>query len=183
MQVNWRGAQKIQAGENKSKDPYCQGSAGNVVQLPRLQRKNKAWVGRVAFELRTLDLMTKSQGSAIMSELITKWQRLTSRVEPLWTLIGAPVIQEFIFRLVPYKLYLSYGGFYMFGILSSVFFASIHWYFGKWFVVYSFAGGLVLWFVIVNYGFLLAVILHALANLVLLSLGILRKVKDRSTVD
>lgn len=64
-----------------------------------------------------------------------------------------------------------------------MFFASIHWYFGKWFVVYSFAGGLVLWFVIVNYGFLLAVILHALANLVLLSLGILRKVKDRSTVD
>ncbi|MBI4034020.1 MAG: CPBP family intramembrane metalloprotease [Candidatus Brennerbacteria bacterium] len=109
--------------------------------------------------------------------MIKKWQNITGRIEPWWTLVGAPVAQEFVFRFVPYQIYVLYGGFYAVGIISSLLFAAIHWYFGKWFVLYTFVGGLVAWFVMVSYGFLWAVILHVVANAVLLRLGILQKVK------
>ncbi len=106
-------------------------------------------------------------------KIIEKWQEITSKIEPWWTLIGAPVTQEFIFRFLPFQLYLVYGGFYKIGILSSLLFAAIHWYFNKWFVLYSFAWGLILWMIMVNYGFTAVVVLHGLLNVLHLWLGIL----------
>ncbi|KKU93884.1 MAG: hypothetical protein UY26_C0003G0032 [Candidatus Jorgensenbacteria bacterium GW2011_GWA1_48_13] len=112
--------------------------------------------------------------------MIKKWQNITSKIEPWWTLVGAPVIQEFIFRFVPYQIYVAYGGFYTVGIVSSILFAAIHWYFGRWFVLYALVGGFIAWFVMVSYGLLWAVILHVVANVVLLRLGVLQKVKEKS---
>jgi len=111
--------------------------------------------------------------------MITKWQNITAKIEPWWTLVGAPVVQEFIFRFAPYQLYLIYGGFYIVGIVSSILFAAIHWYFGRWFVLYTLIGGTFLWIVMVQYGFLWVVILHSVANIILLKLGILQKVKSK----
>ncbi|MDO8560661.1 MAG: CPBP family intramembrane metalloprotease [bacterium] len=106
-------------------------------------------------------------------KIIEKWQGVTVKIEPWWTLIGAPVIQEFIFRFLPFQLYLVYGRFYEIGILSSLLFVTIHWYFNKWFVLYSFLWGLILWVVMANYGFMAVVVLHGLLNVIHLWLGIL----------
>lgn len=115
-----------------------------------------------------------------VTSIVKKFQSVTAKVEPGWTLIGAPVTQEFVFRFIPYQLYLIYGRFYVIGIMSSFLFAVIHWYLGKWFTLYTFAGGMVAWFVMVNYGFVWAVILHVAANAVLLRLGLLQKLKEKS---
>lgn len=115
-----------------------------------------------------------------MDQTIKKWRSLTSRIEPWWTLVGAPVIQEFIFRFIPYRFYIVYSGFYVVGIASSILFAAIHWYFGRWFVLYAFVGGMIAWLVMVNYGFLWAVIFHSATNIVLLKFGILQKLKEKS---
>ncbi|MFY9461643.1 MAG: CPBP family intramembrane glutamic endopeptidase [Candidatus Sungiibacteriota bacterium] len=113
-----------------------------------------------------------------MRNIVERWQSVTARTEPWWTLIGAPVMQEFIFRLLPYQLHLAYGRFYEIGIASALLFAAIHWYFGRWFVLYAFVWGLILWFVIVNYGFLWVVIIHSFVNVIHLRSGILpRKLK------
>ena len=101
------------------------------------------------------------------------WQSLTVRIEPWWTLVGAPIIQESVFRYLPYQLYFSYGGYNEIGIASSLLFAAIHWYFGKWFVLYAFVWGLVLWIVMVNYGLVATMVLHVLLNFVHWRLGIL----------
>lgn len=108
-----------------------------------------------------------------------QWQRITNKIEPSWTLIGAPIVQEFIFRFIPYQVFLVYGEFYIIGVTSSILFAAIHWYFGRWFVLYAFTGGLVAWFVMVNYGLLWAIIFHSAANIVLLRLGILQRFKEK----
>lgn len=117
-----------------------------------------------------------------MYNIVEKWQRNTSRIEPWWTLVGAPIIQEFIFRFVPYQIYLSYGEFYVIGVASALLFAVIHWYFGKWFVLYSLVWGLILWVIIVNYGFLWTVIVHSAINILHWKLGILpRKSRTKYT--
>ena len=119
----------------------------------------------------------------MVNKLIKKWQNITGKIEPWWTLAGAPVMQEFIFRFVPYQIYIVYGGFYAVGITSSVLFAAIHWYFGRWFMSYTLIGGAVLWLVMVNYGFLWVIILHIIANVLILKLGILQKFKEKSLQD
>jgi|SRR3989344_7948275 len=112
-----------------------------------------------------------------MKKMIKKWQSFIDILEPWWTLIGAPVVQEFIFRFIPYQIFIIYGRFYLVGIVSSTLFAMIHWYFGWWFVLYTFIGGLVAWFVMVNYGLLWVIILHSVANIILLKFRVLQKLK------
>ena len=115
-----------------------------------------------------------------MRNVVEKWQSITARIEPWWTIVGAPIVQEFIFRFIPYQIYFSYGNFYGIGITSALFFAVIHWYFGKWFVLYSFLWGLIFWLVIGNYGFLWVVILHGAINVIHWRLKILpRNPKDK----
>ena len=94
--------------------------------------------------------------------------------EPGWTLIGAPIVEEFIFRLLPYQLYLSIGQFWFWGFISSILFAVIHTAFGKWFMLYSFALGLILWFFMSVYGYFVVVIIHGLLNIIHLKLNFKR---------
>ena len=107
------------------------------------------------------------------------WSDITRKIEPFWSLVGAPIVEELIFRFIPYQFYLASGEFYIIGIASSMLFAAIHWRFGKWFTLYAFVGGFVAWLVIVNFGLLWAIVLHVFANFVLLQLGILQKIKSR----
>ena len=101
-----------------------------------------------------------------------KISKYTSRVEPWWAIIGAPIIQEPIFRFIPYQFfYLPTDRFWEVGLVSSLIFASIHWYFGKYFVIYAFVGGMVLWWTMVNFGLIGAIIAHSLVNVIDLSLG------------
>lgn len=88
-------------------------------------------------------------------------------IEPWHTLLLVPVYQEFIFRYLPFKFwYLEGGNFWVVGIVSSLIFASIHWYFGKWFTLYTFFGGLVFWWFMVNFDLLVPIALHAIFNIV-----------------
>lgn len=93
----------------------------------------------------------------------------TVKLEPWWTLIGAPISQEFIFRLIPYRFfYLSNSDYWRVGFISSLLYALIHWYFGKVVVFGTFIFGLFLWWLMVNYGLIFAVFVHALINTVIL---------------
>lgn len=89
----------------------------------------------------------------------------TSRIEPWWTLVFTPIIQETMFRLIPYQFwYIRNDDFWTIGIISSLCFALIHWYFGKWFMLYSFAWGFILWWIMVSFGFIPAVLVHSVLN-------------------
>ncbi len=84
----------------------------------------------------------------------------------LWTIIGAPIIQELIFRFIPYKFfYLPIGNYWQIGIASSLIFALTHWYFGKWFIVASFFAGLLYWWSMVNFGLVAAILTHSSVNI------------------
>ena len=95
----------------------------------------------------------------------------TSKFEPWWTIIGAPLIQEVVFRFIPYQLfYLPTGKYWLVGIVTSIVYALIHWYFGIPVVIGAFILGLLLWWVMVKFGLLPAVFLHFLVNLVILAI-------------
>src|SRR3989344_3208307 len=102
------------------------------------------------------------------------YRRILTSFEPWWTLIGAPVVEEFIFRLLPYQLYLSIGQFWFLGFVSSILFAVTHISFGKWFMVYSFTLGLLLWALMDAYGYFAVVIIHGLLNIIHLKLNFKR---------
>ena len=97
----------------------------------------------------------------------------TSRIEPFWTIILVPIWQEIIFRYLPYKFwYLQTGNFLLVGIITSIIFALIHWYFGKWFVLIAFFAGLIYWTVMVKFGLPVAILVHALVNTIDLAFGL-----------
>lgn len=81
-------------------------------------------------------------------------------------LVRAPIIEEIIFRAVPFLIYQRVGNFLLIGLISAAAYALIHWKFGKLFIVYTFAFGLVAWFVMVNYGLISAIISHSLLNII-----------------
>lgn len=90
-----------------------------------------------------------------------------SKIEPWWTVVLVPIWQEFVFRYLPFQFwYLPTGEFWLVGLVSSFVFALIHWYFGKWFVVVAFLAGLLYWWVIVQFGFLAAILTHAIVNII-----------------
>ena len=98
-------------------------------------------------------------------------QNLRALVAPLglfWPIILVPVWQELIFRYLPYRFfYLPSQNFWLVGIVSSLIFASIHWYAKEWFILFSFFGGLVFWWAMVKYGLIAPIVLHALANILI----------------
>jgi membrane protease YdiL (CAAX protease family) len=105
-------------------------------------------------------------------ELFTKIQAI-AKFEPYWTLILVPIWQEIAFRYLPWRFwYLSGGNFWVVGITSSIAFAAIHWYFGKWFILWGFVGGMLAWFVMIKFGLLAAILLHALINVIDLTFGL-----------
>lgn len=108
-----------------------------------------------------------------MNDLVKKARKFSSKLEPWWTVVITPIWQEYLFRYLPYSLlYLPTGAFWEIGLTISAFFALIHWYFGKWFVIYAFVGGFVLWWVMVDFGLLPAILVHAFVNIVDLRFGI-----------
>ncbi|MBS3070877.1 CPBP family intramembrane metalloprotease [Candidatus Pacearchaeota archaeon] len=97
----------------------------------------------------------------------------TQKIEPVWTIILVPVWQELVFRYLPYKFwYLPSGNILLVGIVSSIVFALIHLYFGKWFVLLAFFAGLLYWVIMVKFGFIYAILAHSAINIIDLSFGI-----------
>ena len=102
-----------------------------------------------------------------MAQHLLRVRRLTSRCEPYWTIIGAPIIQEIIFRFLPYQyFYLESNDFWLIGIVSSVLYALIHFYFGFIFTLGTFLLGLVLWVVMVRFGLIEAILLHSFVDVI-----------------
>lgn len=105
-------------------------------------------------------------------ELTQKIRQQSSLIEPWWTLAGAPLFEEFLFRFLPYRfVFIPYGYYWIVGVISSILFALIHRRFGKWFVAYAFVWGLVLWWIMVHFGFLAAVLLHGAVGFIHFRLG------------
>ena len=100
-----------------------------------------------------------------MNKFVKSIRSFTTPIEPWWTIVLVPIWQEFIFRYLPFQFwYLPTGNFWLVGIVTSVIFALIHWYFGKWFVAAAFLAGLLYWWVMVNYGLIVAIVIHAVVN-------------------
>lgn len=85
----------------------------------------------------------------------------------IWPLVLVPIWQEYLFRYLPYRfLYLSSGKFWLIGIVTTLLFALIHFYFKPWFIVFTFFAGMFAWWLMVKYGLFAAILFHALLNLV-----------------
>ena len=96
-------------------------------------------------------------------------------LEPYWTILLVPLWQEIIFRYLPYQLwYVPSHDFWLVGVASSIIFAAIHWYCGKWFVLAAFVAGLAYWFMMVEYGLFAAMLAHALVNGIDIAFGLRR---------
>lgn len=89
-------------------------------------------------------------------------------------LLIAPIWQEIVFRYLPFK-YVPFANnhFWLVGLITSILYGLIHWYFGWAFVIATFVWGLILWYVVSKYGLFAVIILHAGVNLILITLGIL----------
>lgn len=103
-----------------------------------------------------------------MRELYQRYRTLKSKFEPWWTLIGAPLSQEFIFRFIPYQIYIQNNDYWFVGLVSSFFFGLIHWYFGLIITAGTFIVGLIFWWLMVNFGLLAAIIGHIILNSIIL---------------
>jgi CAAX prenyl protease-like protein len=94
------------------------------------------------------------------------------RAELIAALIIAPLVEEVVFRAAPAwlgrRMDLDQRSL---ALASSIVFAVMHQRFGPRFVAYAFVGGLVLWATHTRRGYWWAVVVHALANLLDLSVG------------
>ena len=99
--------------------------------------------------------------------------KFTSKIEPFWTIVLVPIWQEIVFRYIPFTFwYLPTGNFLLVGLISSIIFALIHWYFGKWFVFFALIFGFIYWVAMVQFGLLVAILTHALVNTIDLKFGV-----------
>ena len=107
-----------------------------------------------------------------MTLFIQNFRNITATTEPWWTILLVPIWQEVLFRYLPFRFwYVPLGNFWLVGIVSSIVFASIHWYFGKWFVLYAFGWGVILWWIMTAFGLVAAILVHAIVNVVDLLVG------------
>lgn len=107
----------------------------------------------------------------VSNSLIKPLRRSISKIEPYWTLVGAPVSQEIIFRFIPYQLfYLPTGNYWIVGLIASLLYSLIHWYFGILVTLGTFVLGIILWWVMVNFGLLPTILTHTVVNLFILLL-------------
>ncbi len=112
-----------------------------------------------------------------MIKILERARNFTSRLGFWWPIILVPIWQEFLFRYLPFRFLWTTSamdilGPYVIWIGTSLTFALIHWYFGKWFVVYAFVWGLILWWIMTDIGLVGAIFVHALVNLIDLKFGI-----------
>lgn len=80
--------------------------------------------------------------------------------------VRAPIVEEIVFRFIPFLIYQKVGIFILVGVVSSIGYALIHWKFGKPFMVYTFIFGLFAWVVMVNYGLIFAILAHSSLNVI-----------------
>ena len=111
-----------------------------------------------------------------MRNVLRRWEANTisgrPRLELVSALVLAPLLEEAVFRLAFFRLAAArpaWRGRVMLG--SVALFGLMHVRFGRWFVGYACAGGLMLWATYARAGYWAAVLLHAAANLVDLSGG------------
>ncbi len=108
-----------------------------------------------------------------LNQIVASTREVISKIEPTWTVALVPIWQEVVFRYLPFQFwYLLTRDFWLVGIVSSLAFAAMHWYFGKWFTVAAFFAGILYWLVMVKYGLIAAILLHAAVNSLDLLLGI-----------
>ncbi len=98
--------------------------------------------------------------------MINKIRFYTSKIEPYWTLLGAPISQELIFRFIPFQFFGSYWGV---GIITSVVYSLIHWYFGLLTTIATLILGRIVWYLMVHFGLYAAVLAHFMVNLMILT--------------
>ncbi len=91
--------------------------------------------------------------------------------ELLQGLFIAPWFETFLFCYLPYQVYLLNGKFWEIGIISSIVFSALHLRFGKYFLPYTFFGGLLLWIIMDKFGVLAVILTHLAAVILDLSLG------------
>jgi membrane protease YdiL (CAAX protease family) len=108
--------------------------------------------------------------------LIRLWESNTisgrPRLEVVSAFLIAPLLEEVVFRAVPFRLAgVGHCGRFPVALVSAVVFGLMHQRFGRWFVAYAGAGGLVLWATYARSGLLGAVLMHLVANVADLSLG------------
>ncbi|MDQ6675113.1 MAG: CPBP family intramembrane metalloprotease [Chloroflexota bacterium] len=96
-------------------------------------------------------------------------------------LVIAPLLEEAVFRLIPFRLTAACpDSRRRVALGSATLFGLMHQRFGVWFVGYALSGGLVLWATYARAGYLGAVVLHLAANLADLSLGWRRRLYANS---
>lgn len=95
-----------------------------------------------------------------------KIRSYTAKLQPWWMLIGAPITQELTFRYIPYQYFFlpNKDNYWTVGIISSLLFAPIHYYFGLPIVLGIFIAGLIYWWSMVNYGLFASILTHAMVN-------------------
>ena len=104
--------------------------------------------------------------------VLRRWEANTisdrPRLEVVSAFVVAPLVEEAVFRAGIFRVA---GAGWRVAVGSAALFGLLHLRFGRWFVGYTFVGGLVLWATYARTGYWSAVLLHAVANLVDLSVG------------
>ena len=111
-----------------------------------------------------------------MRRVVRHWEGNTVSGHPRPELVSAflvaPLLEEAIFRVACMRLAAALGiGFRTAALGSAALFGLMHLRFGGWFAAYAGVGGLVLWATYGRTGYWGAVLLHASANLMDLSVG------------
>ena len=111
-----------------------------------------------------------------LQALVRHWAANTisnrPRLEIVSAFVIAPLLEEALFRMACFRLAAALpAGHGPVALGSATLFGLMHQRFGAWFVGYAFMGGLVLWATYARAGYWGAVLLHAGANLVDLSVG------------
>lgn len=110
-----------------------------------------------------------------MSLIIQSVRDFTAALEPWWTVVLVPIWQEVVFRYLPFRFwYLSGGNFWLVGIASNIAFAAIHRHLGWLFMLWALVAGMFQWWVMVEYGLVAAVLVHAFINIVDMTFGLRR---------
>jgi hypothetical protein len=123
-----------------------------------------------------------------LGNLVRRWEANTisgrPRLEIVSAVLIAPLLEEVVFRAVPFRVASAAPGRCVpIALGSAAVFGLMHLRFGRWFVAYAGAGGLVLWATYARTGFLGAVLLHVGANVADLSLGWRRRLYAWSSPD
>ena len=108
-----------------------------------------------------------------MDQIARNMRALVDPLGPIWPIILVPIWQEFLFRYLPYRfIFLPFGKPWLVIVITSLIFASIHWYCKTWFIVLTFFAGIFLWWLMAKYGLIAAILFHALSNAILWVLGL-----------